>query len=346
MRWMEIGAGLTTVAAPITAASGHAKASVEALEAMGTVLRPAEISAMERAMTVATASAHGKEYVSLKCICLLYMNTAVASEETITLWEASVAAMAGEEGVFDIRQCKQYTDMLKKSTINCLERALKSSSAWVEFQDAAPERFGVNALSSCTTRFAKIVGQARKQSWGQEALERLYLQYYFFGEFLGRGMPKVIALGAALVVLGNPQKAAAAMTATPTVITDYDSAIAARAGGDLGHELLAQRAAASAVGMERAASLISSSSGSSGYTGLSGISAADTNRAADIAELRAALEEQKKEVASLRAAKAATPEGGKGFECWYCYQPSCKGRCQKARAAFALHKAKVEGGDK
>ena len=86
-------------------------------------------------MTAATASAHGKEYVSLKCICLLYMNTAVASEETITLWEASVAAMAGEEGVFDIRQCKQYTDMLKKSTINCLERALKSATAWVEFQE-------------------------------------------------------------------------------------------------------------------------------------------------------------------------------------------------------------------
>ena len=118
------------------------------------------------------------------------------------------------------RAMKSYGKLQKSSELIgriTLRRALRSGDQRMfdEWLTDMTDMLHAKNKPKAAARLAKVVAHGRRQSFHVWEALREYLEGYFFKEFLGLGLPKVIASASALVCAGSPVVFAARLRQQP-----------------------------------------------------------------------------------------------------------------------------------
>ena len=207
-----------------SARSGKAFAVADALTKKGfTIDRAAELT-ITAALAAADSGDTAAQCRSVEVIWLLYLGQLPGVEERKLFAEKREACGALEQDTapeVDIRLFKAYYKQCSATTVPTLERALrdKTGRLWLSYYGEKLRQFNSNGFDKATTRFIEVVGYAREISHGVYETERRYLQYYWFKEHLGKGMPEARCHVAALMAASG----AVLEDLRPTVKEDGDS---------------------------------------------------------------------------------------------------------------------------
>ena len=179
--------------------------AVEAFESAGTVISAEAVAALDREIVRTERGAATAQCTSIACTGAIYLGKARLEPESIEWMERARAAI-DEDGTVDLTVMGEYSKQMKNTTSNMLERALNSDSAIEQWYLRTADLLDTMGLPKATHRLHRVVHQCRAQAHGDGSLFRAYLRGYFFVDFLGRGMPSVVAQASALIVLGDPKR--------------------------------------------------------------------------------------------------------------------------------------------
>ena len=97
------------------------------------------------------------------------------------------------DGTIDLCVMKEYSVQMKNTTSNMAERAFKTAAGTEKWYSSTAALLDSMGLPKATHRLHRVVAQCRAQAHGDEALFRAFLHGYFFVDYLGRGLPEVLA---------------------------------------------------------------------------------------------------------------------------------------------------------
>ena len=122
----------------------------------------------------------------------------------------TACALGGSDGgTINLVGRKSYRELHKTTTtkfsVLTLERALKSEQLFDRWLAKMVEKLQNAALPKAGLRLMQVVAQSSTQSGGNWSWKRAYLEGYFFDEYLGLGLPKLIASASAFNASGQLQ---------------------------------------------------------------------------------------------------------------------------------------------
>ena len=131
-----------------------------------------------------------------------------ASAEDAAWWDAQYAALGGSDGgTINLVGRKSYRELHKTTTtkfaVLTLERALKTEQLFDRWLAKMVEKLQNASLPKAGLRLMQIVAQSSTQSGGNWQWKKTYLEGYFFEEYLGLGLPKLIASASAFNASGQ-----------------------------------------------------------------------------------------------------------------------------------------------
>ena len=238
-------------------AAGPARAALRALESAGVVVTDVQKTAVERVLAAAESGNADEQCTSRRCAWMLLTGEDAGSEDAVW-WEAQYGALGGSDGgTINIVGRKSYRELHKttntKFGVLTLERALRDERLFDRWLAKMVEKLQNASLPKAGLRLMQIVAQASNQSAGNWQWKRSYLEGYFFEEFLGLGLPKLMASASAFSAMGQVASAGSLkaaslpLTATPTASSgsalhrancwtiSHVSACSFRHGGHRGH---------------------------------------------------------------------------------------------------------------
>ena len=179
-------------------ATGLAKVALLALEEAGDRPSVAGLTNMEKALAIGEA---GEEEAQCSNATVAY-NLIWGRDPTAAeaeAWDRKKASFGSREGGrIDLIADEKYGKLQKSSELIgriTLRRALKSatSAMFEEWKVDMGEDFHAKNLPKAAARLDKVVAFSIRQSHHVWEAQREYLEGYFFKEFLGLGLPQVIA---------------------------------------------------------------------------------------------------------------------------------------------------------
>ena len=220
--WLESRSGLRGSAATVTGSTNLARMALEAFESVGASVPPEGILALDRAIAVKDAGEVASQCTCVDTIGALYLGKSKLEPESIAWIERSKASI-DVDGTIDLCVMAEYAKQMKQTTSNMAERAFKTAVGTEKWYASTAALLDSMGLPKATHRLHRVVAQCRAQSHGDDAMFRAFLHGYFFVDFLGRGMPSVLATASALVVIADPRKGMSMRL--PSANTDYDMAL-------------------------------------------------------------------------------------------------------------------------
>ena len=300
--FLEASAGMRGANAD-SAQVGMLQNVMMALESSGVRIPGTAVAGLEQALASTEAGSRLAQCTDNPVLLgILYMSQNILSSESLEyLKQAFGVRKANGRGCIDVRAMREYRETMASSTAPILERAIRTESAFEAWIVRTSEALASARLPLARDMLNEVLAQARAQSHGNHALFREFAYGYFFDEFLGCGLPEVVAIRSALVVISNPSAALARVHA-PTVATPFDMAsIANAAFVPLVQQVDLNSLAGSSVGGSMAGSAIGSSVSAidakwcytCGKVGCGG-TCADARRAAGLLKAAKAADEKKK----------------------------------------------------
>ena len=199
-----------------SAASGLAKVALLALEEAGDRPSAAGLVNMEKALAIGEAGEESEQCCNaVVAYNLVWGRDPTSAEEAA--WGRQKASLGSREGgKIDLTADEKYGKMQKSSELIgrvTLRRALRAgcSSMFEDWKVDMGELLHAKNLPKAAARLDKVVAFSVKQAHHVWEAQREYLDGYFFKEFLGLGLPAVIAPASALICAGSPLVLAARM---------------------------------------------------------------------------------------------------------------------------------------
>ena len=172
----------------------NAAAAVASLEAHGVVLTPTVAAALERDMSASAAGDETTQCVNPHVAFRLLTNEAPTELQAAWWWEqhAALTSLHGGVGV-NIPGQEEYRKLHKPSNSRVqrmtLETALKRESDFALWFSAAQRELEVVGFPKAATRLVTLVTSARADAEGLWEPTKAYLEFYFFTEYRGLGLP-------------------------------------------------------------------------------------------------------------------------------------------------------------
>ena len=188
------------------AVTGAARIALRSLESSGVVVNAAALASLERDMAASEAGNAEEQCTSCKCAWLLLTGESASREdqEWHMAQHASLGGMDG--GTINITGRKSYRDLHKASSssyqVLTLERALREEPLFERWLGKMVEKLQNAFLPKAGLRLMQVVAQASTQSNGHWPVKRRYLEGYFFDEYLGLGLPHLMANASAFNAMG------------------------------------------------------------------------------------------------------------------------------------------------
>ena len=188
-------------------AAGLARTALRALETAGVVVTDVQRVAVERALAAAETGNSDEQCTSRRCAWMI-LTGEDASVEDASWWEAQFTELGGSDGgTIIIVGRKSYRELHKTTTtkfaVLTLERALRDERLFDRWLAKMVEKLQNAALPKAGLRLMQVVAQASTQSGGSWVWKRNYLEGYFFDEYLGLGLPKLMASASAFNAMGQ-----------------------------------------------------------------------------------------------------------------------------------------------
>ena len=207
--------------------SGRVTSILDVLERRGTVLDSESVADLERCIAQGEAGDAVTQCSHVTVVCILYTNLE-PSEEQIEWYnrqrrfvEASGALHSG--GTIDMSQLPKFAKSLEKSTVLVLERALKKHGLFLEWKAARAMQLSAAGFPKATEMLNRVIALSEKMFKGRPDRQLIYLQNYFFDEFMGLGLPADYAPRSALAA--SASDADPAKYRRPAVNSEYDLAL-------------------------------------------------------------------------------------------------------------------------
>ena len=206
--WMEARAA-PTGSGGAGSASGLAKVALVALEAAGDRPSVRGLVELEKALALGEAGDEDSQCCCAVVAFLLLWGRGPTPQEELE-WDRQHSLLAGRRGgKIDILSDEKYGKLQKSSELVgrvTLKRALKSadSNMFEEWLNDMTDQLHAVNKPKAAQRLAKVVAQAKRQAHHVWEAIREYLEGYFFKEFLGLGLPAVIAESSAFICAGSP----------------------------------------------------------------------------------------------------------------------------------------------
>lgn len=220
--WLESKGGLRGSVSAVTGSTNLARMALEAFESVGASVPPEGILALDRALAAKDSGEVVAQCTCVDAIGAIYLGKSKLEPESVAWIERSKASI-DPDGTIDLCVMKEYSVQMQKTTSNMAERAFKTAVGTEKWYASTAALLDSMGLPKATHRLHKVVAQCRAQSHGDEALFRAFLHGYFFIDYLGRGLPEVLATASALVVISDPRKGQSKRM--PSANTDYDMAL-------------------------------------------------------------------------------------------------------------------------
>jgi len=228
--WTKARAAPSSAGGAATA-TGLARVALLALEAAGDRPSVAGLTNMERALAVGEAGEEEQQCCNSVVAYNLIWGRDPTASETDT-WDRQKASLGSRDGGrIDLTSDEKYGKLQKSSELIgrvTLRRALRSSTQHM-FEDwkvDLGDQLHAKNLPKAAARLDKVVAFAIKQAHHVWEAQREYLEGYFFKEFLGLGLPKVIAPASALICAGSPVVLASRMRMQPASLqTQFSSGL-------------------------------------------------------------------------------------------------------------------------
>ena len=172
----------------------NAAAAVASLESHGVVLTPTVAAALERDMSASAAGDETTQCVNPHVAFRLLTNEAPTELQAAWWWEqhAALTSLHGGVGV-NIPGQEEYRKLHKPSNSRVqrmtLETALKRESDFALWFSAAQRELEVVGFPKAATRLVTLVTSARADAEGLWEPTKAYLEFYFFTEYRGLGLP-------------------------------------------------------------------------------------------------------------------------------------------------------------
>ena len=200
---------------------GITKVALTALENNGYKISPAAAAALERELSASEAGSEESQCCNARLAFRLLMNVDPTPQQT-AWWEQQFSALASLDGGagIDIPGLEAYNKLHKPSSsavqLLTLERALKNERDFNEWLMQTVRSLEVVGLPKASIRLMMVVSQATTQANGMWEPKRTYLMGYFFKEYRGLGLPKLLGHSSAYNSMGAFAAAHAKGPATPS----------------------------------------------------------------------------------------------------------------------------------
>ena len=186
---------------------GATKVALETLESNGYKISATAAAALERNLSASEAGDEDAQCCNARLAFRLLTNKDPTPAQA-AWWQQQFAALASLEGGsgIDIPGLEEYQKLHKPSNSSVqlltLERALQREVQFNEWLMQMVRALEINGLPKAAIRLMMVVSQASLQAAGQWEPKRAYLTGYFFREFRGLGLPKILGSASALSSMG------------------------------------------------------------------------------------------------------------------------------------------------
>ena len=189
-----------------SAVEGIAKVALQALEQHGVVVPVAAAAQLEQDLATTEAGSEQEQCCCSRTAFIILMNRAPDPDES-DWWDSQFSSLGGKDGgTINIPGLESYRKLHKPTTSkvqqHTLEMALSSESDFERWLIRMVDALERAALPKAAIRLMRVVSQATTQSGGKWRPKCDYLTGYFFVEFTGLGLPKVMASASALNSMG------------------------------------------------------------------------------------------------------------------------------------------------
>ena len=197
----------TAASAGSAEAHGSARVALRSLEASGIMVPDAARVDLEKELASSEAGDTLEQCTSRRCAWMLLIGEDAGVEDAIW-WDAQHASLGGANGgTINIVSRPSYRSIHKTTnstfSVLTLERALKEESLFERWLPKMVEKLQNSGLPKAGLRLMQIVAQATTQAGGNWQVKRSYLEGYFFDEYLGLGLPALMASASAFNALGR-----------------------------------------------------------------------------------------------------------------------------------------------
>ena len=208
------------------------------LEAIGVVLAPKESAELRARITSREKGELKAQTTGRLPVGILYWGRAMTAEDGEE-YDAQFNALGGDGGgTVDITRFDSYIKLHNKTTsrgLLTLERALEKEADWRDYLIRTVDMLEKSGLPKASLQLMKLDMTVTKHSGFSWARKSAYLKYYFFNEFLGIGMPSLMAISSFAATFGaaGPITPVARIvdSSSKSSVTLEDLASASQAGG-------------------------------------------------------------------------------------------------------------------
>ena len=193
----------------------QAQRVVDALAAQGVTLPASAHSAVSKILRKGQKEGARAEAASPLGVYLIYFGLAPSEADEAWFGNQAVAASGGADGdasesedemaTINMRHTPTAIKVLSKDAATpTLERVLRAGGdAFDDYVDAVGRALAAANLPGAAQRFRQVCEIPVKRHKFDERMQRAYLLRYFFSDYLGRGLPKLVAKTSLSVVTAS-----------------------------------------------------------------------------------------------------------------------------------------------